>query len=134
MERVRQAGAIAVRRKGGRAEVFVVRAKRNPVDWIFPKGHIEAGEDAPVAAVRELLEEGGVVGDAGELVGVSSFRTGSKLVEVSYYLVWFKREGLPAEPREKQWLTFDAARATLSYEDARRFLDTVERLLGRTSS
>ena len=38
---VRQAGAIAIRKSGAGNEVFIVRAKKNPGDWIFPKGHIE---------------------------------------------------------------------------------------------
>src|SRR6476646_10984685 len=63
---VRQAGAIAVRKSGAAHEVFIVRAKKNPGDWIFPKGHIEPGESAPDAAVRELLEEGGVIGRAAD--------------------------------------------------------------------
>ncbi len=130
MKIVRQAGAIAVRGSGLRAEVFVVRAKKNPADWIFPKGHIEAGEDAPTAAVRELLEEGGVIGEAGDLVGISSFTTGEKLVEVSYYLVKYTADGQAAEFREKQWLPFASARKLLSFEDARRYVDTVERILG----
>lgn len=29
-------------------------------DWVFPKGHLEAGEDALQAALREVAEEAGV--------------------------------------------------------------------------
>ncbi len=129
MRIVRQAGAIAVRGTGGRTEVFVVRAKKNPADWIFPKGHIEVGEDAPTAAVRELLEEGGVIGVAADLIGISSFTTGEKLVEVSYYLVRYTADGQAAEFREKKWLSLASARDVLSFEDARRYVDTVERIL-----
>ena len=81
---VRQAGAITVRKNGAATEVFIVRAKKNPGDWIFPKGHIEPGESAPQAAVRELLEEGGVIGRAEDLIGVSNLQIGSKDVEVTY--------------------------------------------------
>ena len=130
MKIVRQAGAIAVRGRGFRAEVFVVRAKKNPADWIFPKGHIEVGEDAPTAAVRELLEEGGVIGEAEDLIGISSFTTGEKLVEVSYYLVRYTADGQAAEYRERQWLPLASAREILSFEDARRYVDTVERRVG----
>lgn len=129
MKIVRQAGAIAVRGRGPTAEVFIVRAKKNPSDWIFPKGHIEDGEDAPAAAVRELLEEGGVIGEAADLVGISSFTTGEKLVEVSYYLVRYTADGEAAELREKRWLTFASARETLSFDDARRYVETVERMV-----
>lgn len=127
--KVMQAGAIAVRPRGAATEVFIVRAKKNPDDWIFPKGHIEDGEDAPTAAVRELLEEGGVIGEAADLVGVTRFRAGSRDVEVSYYLVWFSGEGVAEDSRETKWLAFDAARETLTYQDARDYVEVVERLV-----
>ncbi|MBQ2262514.1 MAG: NUDIX hydrolase [Loktanella sp.] len=56
--------AIAVLRHGGR--VLLVR-RRNPPDagrWGFPGGHVEAGETAMAAALRELAEETGVQGRA----------------------------------------------------------------------
>jgi len=127
--KVQQAGAIAVRPRSSAREVFVVRAKRNPADWIFPKGHIESGETPAETAVRELREEGGIVGDAADLVGVSKFRAGERQIEVSYYLVWFSGTAAADENRETRWLTFDAARATLTYEDARRYVDVVERIV-----
>ena len=126
---IKQAGAIAVRGAGSRTEVFIVRAKKNPSDWIFPKGHIEPGEQAADAAVRELLEEGGVIGRAGELVGVSRLKVGARDVEVAYYVVWFEAEGVPHERRERAWLPLPEARARLTYEDARQFLDRVLPLL-----
>jgi 8-oxo-dGTP pyrophosphatase MutT (NUDIX family) len=129
MNVVRQAGAIAVRKNGAGSEVFIVRAKKNPGDWIFPKGHIEPGESAAQAAVRELLEEGGVIGRAEDLIGVSSMQVGSKDVEVSYFLVRFKELGKAAEERETKWVTFDAADTLLTYDDARRYLGIVRRLV-----
>ena len=128
---VSQAGAITVRKNGAATEVFIVRAKKNPGDWIFPKGHIEPGESAPQAAVRELLEEGGVIGRAEDLIGVSSLQIGSKDVEVSYFLVRFKALGTAAEERETRWVTFDTAASLLTYDDARRFLGIAKRLVTR---
>ena len=127
--KVQQAGAIAVRPRGEATEVFIVRAKRNPDDWIFPKGHVERDETSAAAAVRELREEGGVVGEAADLVGISSFRAGGRQIEVSYYLVWFIGYAPADEARETRWLTFDAARAALTYEDARRYVDAVARMV-----
>ncbi len=125
MTRVLQAGAIAVRLRNGEPEVFIVRARRNPDDWIFPKGHIDPGEDAPTAAVRELREEGGVTGRAAALVGVSTYALGTRDVQVSYYLVWFEGEAPADETRERAWLTFAEARARLTFDDARAHLDAV---------
>ena len=126
---IKQAGAIAVRSAGSRTEVFIVRAKKNPTDWIFPKGHIEPGEDAPTAAVRELLEEGGVIGRVADWIGTSAFTLGVKEIEVSYYLVHYQRDGVAAEARENRWLPFQAARELLTFDDHRDLLSKVERLM-----
>src|SRR5262249_38143807 len=97
---VRQAGAIGVRKSGSATEGFIVRAKKNPSEWILPKGHIEPGESAPQAAVRELLLEGGVIRRAEDLIRGAVIQVGSRDVMVSYFLVRFKELGSAGEERE----------------------------------
>jgi hypothetical protein len=63
------------------------------------------------------------------LIGVSSLQVGSKDIEVSYFLVRFREMGTADEQRETRWVTFDAADSLLTYEDARRFLAIVRRLV-----
>lgn len=57
-------GAIAVVRHNG--QFLMVKRKKDPNanTWGFPGGHVEWGETALDAAVRELAEETGVVGRA----------------------------------------------------------------------
>jgi 8-oxo-dGTP pyrophosphatase MutT (NUDIX family) len=119
---IEQAGAIAVRGSDDGLEVLLVRARKSPA-WIFPKGHIEGGESAEQAAVRELLEESGVIGTPVCVVGSSRFRSGPDEVEVIYYLVRFLRSGVSEEDREIRWCRIDQARTLLTYEDSRRLLD-----------
>ena len=111
--------------RGGAHEVLVVRAKKNPADWIFPKGHIEPGETAAEAAVRELLEEAGVHGRADHAVGDSEFPLGEKRIRVTFYLVWYQSDGEALEQRESAWLPLSAARERLTFEDMRQCLDRV---------
>jgi 8-oxo-dGTP pyrophosphatase MutT (NUDIX family) len=125
--RVEQAGAIAIRGQRDEAEVVLVRARRSDA-WIFPKGHIEPGESTEGAAVRELAEEAGVVGEPLTVVGSLQFRSGTEQVNVTYYLVRFLKSGPPTEQREVRWCRFGEARALLTYEDSRRLLDEAERL------
>ena len=60
MPRVQQAGAIAARVRGDDTEFLLVTARKQPDEWIFPKGHIERGETPEDAALRELEEEAAV--------------------------------------------------------------------------
>src|SRR4051794_37211261 len=89
MSPIAQAGAIAARRNGSRVEVLIARAKKNPLEWIFPKGHIEDEETAEHAALRELQEEAGVAGHIVRPLGASVFLSARGQVEVAYFLVRF---------------------------------------------
>ena len=122
-----QAGAVAVRGRGSDAEVLVVRARKNPQHWIFPKGHLEKGERAEDAALRELREEGGVDGSIVRLLGVSTFDSGNEQVKVSYFLVRFARTVPPAEVREARWTSFNEARRLLTFDDARRLVEAARK-------
>jgi 8-oxo-dGTP pyrophosphatase MutT (NUDIX family) len=55
--RKRSAGVVVVRRIEGQWRYLVLRAYRN---WDFPKGLVEAGEDALHTAIRETEEETGL--------------------------------------------------------------------------
>jgi 8-oxo-dGTP pyrophosphatase MutT (NUDIX family) len=123
MRVIQQAGAIAIRLRDGAVEALVVRSKKDPSVWIFPKGHIDRGESAAEAAVRELQEEAGVAGKIVKPVGVLSFPSGREYVEVTYFLTRFIRTVPQAEDRDFDWLPLTEARQRLSFETARQLLD-----------
>lgn len=125
MPRVRQAGAIALRGD----EVLIVRAKREPFDWIFPKGHVEPGESLKETARRELAEEAGVTGDVIRQAGRSTFTRGSAVIDVTYFLVRFTEIVPASEDRETRWCRLSEARTLLEFGDARKLLDAVEQLM-----
>lgn len=60
MTEVRAAGAVVMRRADGTTEVLVVHRPRYD-DWSLPKGKVDPGETFEEAAVREVLEESGVL-------------------------------------------------------------------------
>ena len=128
MPPIRQGGAIAVRDTVKGPEVLLVRAKKDPRQWIFPKGHQEKGETLAETAVRELKEEGGVVGDAIKSVGVSTFRSGGEDVEVTYFLVRDTGRRKTAE-REVAWRSFAEAQKLVSFDDARWLLEKAQQVL-----
>jgi diadenosine hexaphosphate hydrolase (ATP-forming) len=124
VKRVPQAGGIAIRRDGDRLSVLLVRAKSDPGLWIFPKGHIEPGENAEEAALRETLEEGGVMGDVVGPVGAPlEFESGrGEAVAVQYFLIRARSESDETDGRAKQWFSVAEALRKLTFESARRLL------------
>ncbi len=113
------AGGIVVRREESVTRFLLVTARRQPGQWVFPKGHIEAGETPEQAAVREVQEEAGVDARIGPPIGATEYKTARGVIRAQFYLMEFVREGAPGEDRRRAWLTADEAQRALLYEDAR---------------
>ena len=129
MPSIIQAGAVVVRGQGASAEVLLVSAKKDPSQWIFPKGHVEPGESAAEAALREMREEGGVDGRIIRPIGVSIYESGKDRVKVSYFLVRYSRAVEPTDTRKRRWRSFSEARELVTFDDARDLVDKAERFL-----
>ena len=118
-----QAGAVVFRRDGAGLRILLVRGRRNPTDWIFPKGHIEEGETAGETALREAEEEAGVTGRVmSSLAPLLTFRQGERQVRVHYFLVEYSGEVKPKEQRELAWLPPPEALVRLTHESAKTLL------------
>ena len=129
MRPVPEAGAIAARLDGPEPLFLLVSARKSQGNWIFPKGHLKKGETHEQAALRELLEEAGVTGSSAGVVGTSTYWSGKEHVEVTYFLVLANGHDGPGEGRQLQWQRFAAARAALTFEDARGLLDRAREML-----
>ena len=104
---------------------MLVRSRKDPTLWIFPKGHVEPGETAEAAALRGTYEEGGVEGELIAPLGELEFQSGRELVRVQYFLIRPITEMPSPEGRDKRWFTLDEARRRLSFDNARRLLDEI---------
>src|SRR4051794_6925681 len=111
-----QAAVIPVRRSPGEIRVCLIR-RRTGGRWSIPKGHIEYGTTARLAALAEAHEEAGLLGDTvGNRLGTYEYDKGGVTLTVAVYQMAVQRE-LPrwAEMRlrERHWWSLDEASALL---------------------
>jgi ADP-ribose pyrophosphatase YjhB (NUDIX family) len=108
--------------------------------WSLPKGHIEAGETAEQAAVREVEEETGIAGEILGELGTIDFwfvADGRRIHKtVRHYLL--RRVGgelsdADIEVDEVAWVPLPDIRRRLAYPDERTLVDTAGRLLAESA-
>ena len=130
MPLIRQAGSIVFRLDSKEPQVLLVTARRNPRNWIFPKGHIEKGETPEAAALRETREEAGIVGDLIAPAGILEYGFLGAKARVEYFLVQFRREaGPPEDGRQRTWCQLEDALERLNYKNNRKLLRKAWKLL-----
>jgi 8-oxo-dGTP pyrophosphatase MutT (NUDIX family) len=106
------AGGIVI---GDGGAIAMVRSK-NSQSWLFPKGHIEAGETDEEAALRELAEETGLtnleyIDDLGEFTRPSTTSSSETFAEKTIHMFLFMApmhaELAPTlEIEEARWVPF----------------------------
>jgi 8-oxo-(d)GTP phosphatase len=104
-------------------EVAVIHRPRYD-DWSLPKGKVDPGETAPVAAVREIVEETGQHAILGRRLDLVSYPIDQGVKKVYY---WAARatggEFVPGdEVDELVWLPVAEAMQRLQYEQDRKTL------------
>lgn len=122
MEQQRSAGGVVFRGVGSAARVLLIQDRFGR--WTFPKGHIEPGETAEQAAVREIREETGCAGRIVAPLGQMSYRFQTPLApvekSVEFFLVETESVDLrpqPGEVEEARWVTVDEALVQLGYDN-----------------
>jgi ADP-ribose pyrophosphatase YjhB (NUDIX family) len=108
--------------------------------WSLPKGHIEAGETAEQAAVREVEEETGIAGEILAELGTIDFwfvADGQRIHKtVQHYLLRATGGELSdadIEVTAVAWVPLPDIRKQLAYPDERGLVDTAGRLLAETA-
>jgi 8-oxo-dGTP pyrophosphatase MutT (NUDIX family) len=136
------AGGLVVDRSGTapRAAVIGRKDRRGRLLWSLPKGHLEAGESAQEAAVREVEEETGIRGRVVAPLGtidywfVAEDRRIHKTVH--HYLLEAAGGELSdedVEVDEVAWVPLDELRERLAYAGERRLAQTAAELIADTA-
>ena len=133
MPSIEQASGVVVRRGDGKPPRYlIVTARRNPENWLFPKGHIEEGETPEQAAVREVREEGGVDGKVIGRLGEFTFKTDLGKISCEFFLIEYERDVKMQEERERKWCTYEEAIGLLTFEQGRAALAASRALVEHT--
>ncbi|GAA3249280.1 hypothetical protein GCM10017691_60220 [Pseudonocardia petroleophila] len=110
--------------------------RRGRLLWSLPKGHIEAGETAEQAAVREVEEETGIIGTVVAPLGTIDFWFVAEDRRVHKTVHHFLMRALggelsdsDVEVSEVAWVPLRELESRLAYADERRLIRRATELL-----
>ncbi|MFC1521934.1 NUDIX hydrolase [Elusimicrobiota bacterium] len=105
--------------------------------WTFPKGHIETGEDARMAALREVEEETGYICEIMSELPRTSYHFMDKKILVRKTVRWFLMRKLQKkEVKTKNdilklaWKTLDEAENIATYPSDLHLIDAAQKEVG----
>src|SRR6185295_2242133 len=102
MKQLTHAGAVTFRKRDARV-LYLVVSSSDGLNWVLPKGHIDPGETAEIAALRELEEEAGVVGEIVASLSARDFIKAGQEARVQFFLVREKGATESIENRVIRW-------------------------------
>jgi ADP-ribose pyrophosphatase YjhB (NUDIX family) len=112
------------------------RDQEGVLRWLLPKGHVEPGETLRAAAVREIREETGIVGEVlAELGTVAFWFTASdRRVHKTVHHYVLRAVGGELSDNDVEvdavaWVPLDQVPRQLSYADERRLAQLVPAIL-----
>jgi 8-oxo-dGTP pyrophosphatase MutT (NUDIX family) len=133
------AGGLVVRQPDGEpAQVALIGriTRQGTLEWVLPKGHIEPGEAAPDAAVREVQEETGIRGRVVAPLGTIDYwfvLDGRRIHKTVHHFLMQAVDGelsrADSEVDEVEWVAVDEAPARLAHADERSLALRVAALL-----
>jgi ADP-ribose pyrophosphatase YjhB (NUDIX family) len=130
------AGGLVVDHLRGHAALIGRLDRRGRLLWSLPKGHIEAGETAEQAAVREVEEETGIIGRVVAPLGTIDFWFVAEDRRVHKTVHHFLLRALggelcddDVEVAEVAWVPLGDLESRLAYADERRLIRRATQLL-----
>ncbi len=115
-------GGVVFKLRGREFFYLLVKAKAAETQWVFPKGHLEPGEEPAAAALREVREEAGVEAKLLRVLSHLEFSHKNEQVRAQFFLLQYVRDVSPQETRQRRWWTYEEALELLSFPEHRQLL------------
>ena len=135
-QRETSAGGVVYRLQDGSALFLLI--KDSYQNWGFPKGHLETGERAEDAALREVREETGIDDLAlrGRIETIDwYFRFRGQLIHKVCHFYLMETNQATTNPQHAEgitacrWVSYEDARSAISYANARKVLGRANEMI-----
>ncbi|HSS20027.1 MAG TPA: NUDIX domain-containing protein [Pyrinomonadaceae bacterium] len=120
-EQLTHAGGVVFRRQD-ESTLYLVVSSSDKQNWVLPKGHIDPGESAETAALREVTEEAGVIGELLQPLSTRTLIKFGKSCLVQYFLIREVSSTKATEGRTLRWEHERAALQLLTFAEAKAAL------------
>lgn len=131
------AGGIVIDTEG---KLLLIKVKNlgGEIAWTFPKGHIEKGETAEAAALREVEEETGYRCSVGRALDTAQYWFSKDDILIRKTVKWFlmkpveKVSGHNFEVLDTKWAGLDEAKELIVYKSDKKLLSLLSDYRGNT--
>ncbi|MCA1824043.1 MAG: NUDIX hydrolase [Frankia sp.] len=141
MEETSAGGLVVDRRAADACGALIGRLdRRGRLLWSLPKGHVEPGETAEDAAVREVAEETGISGTVLGTLGTIDFwfvADGNRVHKTVHHFLLLAEGGelsdADIEVEEVAWVPLPELPGRLAYADERTLVEKAALLLAESA-
>lgn len=126
---IKRAGVVIYKIEQLNIYYLLITALANENLYILPQGHVEKGESAEAAAIREAEEEAGIICDIKESLGFFIHDKKGKYYKTDIFAAEYCGETIYSENRIQRWFTFEETLKLELLRETRLLLEKCDKAL-----